>query len=78
MKLRKLNKENFIELCKFRLKHESKDFTKIYIEDDTFKHFNGVSFIVKSNKWADYRFSFSFDMFYPDEFMYLLGLGVEF
>ena len=78
MKLKNLKQENFIELCKFRLKHESKDFTKISIEDDTFKYFNGVSFIVKSDKWADYRFSVSFDMFYPDEFMYLLGLGVEF
>ena len=78
MKLKNLKKENFIELCKLRLRHESKDFTEITIEDDTFRYFNGVSFIVKSNKWADYRFSVSFDMFYPDEFMYLLGLGVEF
>jgi hypothetical protein len=29
-------------------------------------------------KVGDYRFSVSFGMFYPDEFMYLLGLGVEF
>ena len=78
MKLKNLKQENFIELCKLRLKHESKDFTKISIEDDTFKYFNGVSFIVKSDKFDDYRFSVYFDTFYPDEFMYLLGLGVEF
>jgi hypothetical protein len=78
MKLKNLKKENFIELCKLRLRHESKDFTEITIEDDTFRYFNGVSFIVKSDKFADYRFSVSFDMFYPDEFMYLLGLDVEF
>jgi hypothetical protein len=65
-------------LAKLRLKHKGKDFTEITIEDDTFKYFNGVSFIVKSDKCADYVFSVSFDMFYPDEFMYLLGLGVEF
>ena len=78
MKLKNLKQENFIELCKLRLKHKNKDFTKISIEDDTFRYFNGVSFIVKSDKWADEVFSVSFDMFYPDEFMYLLGLGVEF
>jgi hypothetical protein len=78
MKLENLKQENFIELCKLRLKHKKEDFTEITIEDATFRYFNGVSFIVKSDKWADYRFSFSFDMFYPDEFMYLLGLGVEF
>ena len=38
MKLKNLKQENFIELCKFRLKHDSKDFTKISIEDDTFKY----------------------------------------
>jgi len=78
MKLKHLTQENFIELAKLRLKHEDKDFTEITIEDDTFRYFNGVSFIVKSNEWSDYRFSVSFDMFYPDEFMYLLELGVEF
>ena len=78
MKLKNLKQENFIELCKLRLRHENKDFTEINIEDDTFRYFKGVSFIVKSDKFADYRFSVSFDMFYPDEFMYLLGLGVEF
>ena len=78
MKLTNLKKEDFIHLAKLRLKHKGKDFTEITIEDDTFEYFNGVSFIVKSDKWADYIFSVSFDMFYPDEFMYLLGLGVEF
>jgi hypothetical protein len=78
MKLKKLKRENFIELCKLRLKHENKDFTEMTIKDDTFKYFNGVSFIVKSDKCADYRFSVSFDMFYPDEFMYLLEIGVKF
>ena len=78
MKLKNLKQENFIELCKLRLIHENIDFTEITIEDDTFRYFNGVSFIVKSDKWSDYRFSVSFDMFYPDEFMYLLGLGVQF
>lgn len=78
MKLKDLNKENFIDLCKLRLKHENKDFIEITIQDDTFKYFNGVSFIVKSEKFTDYLFSLSFDMFYPDEFIYLLNLGVEF
>jgi len=79
MKLENLKQENLIELCKLRLKHKEEDFTEITIEDATFRYFNApVSFIVKSDKWADYRFSFSFDMFYPNEFMYLLGLGVEF
>jgi hypothetical protein len=78
MKLENLKRENFIEFCKLRLKNENKDFTEIIIEDDTFRHFNGISFIVKSDKWADYRFSVSFDMFYPNEVMYLWGLGVEF
>lgn len=78
MKLKNLKQDNFIEICKLRLRHENKDFTEITIEDDTFRYFNGVSFIVKSDKFADYRFSVSFDMFYPDEFMYLLELGVEF
>ena len=78
MKPQNLKHENDIQLCKLRLKNESKEFTKISIEDDTFKYFNGVSFIVKSDKTADYRFSVSFKMFYPNEFMYLLGLGVKF
>ena len=78
MKLENLKQNQLIDLCKLRLKHKNQDFTEITIEDDTFEYFNGVSFIVKSEKWADYRFSVSFDMFYPDEFMYLLGLGVEF
>lgn len=78
MKLENLNRKNFIELCKLRLKHKGKDYKSIAIEDDTFIYFNGVSFIVKSDKWGDYRFSISFDKFYPDEFMYLLALGVEF
>ena len=78
MKVKNLKQENFIELCKLRLKHENRDFTEVSIEDDTFKYFNGVSFIVKSDEYLDYRFSVSFDMFYPDEFMYLLGLGVKF
>lgn len=78
MKLKNLKQKNFIELAKLRLKHKGKDFTEITIEDDTFRYFNGVSFIVKSDKWVDEVFSVSFDMFYPDEFMYLLGLGVEF
>ena len=62
MKLKNLKDENFIKLCKLRLKHENKDFTEITIEDDTFRYFNGVSFIVKSDKWSDYRFLVSFDM----------------
>jgi len=78
MNLKNLKKQNFIDLCKLRLGNEGKDFADIYIDDDTFKYFNGVSFIVRSDNWADYCFSVSFDMFYPDEFMYLLGLGVEF
>jgi len=78
MKPQNLKQNQFIELCKLRLKNKNKDFTEITIEDATFKHFDGVSFIVKSDKWSDYRFSISFDMFYPDEFVYLLGLGVEF
>jgi hypothetical protein len=78
MELENLNQSQFIELCKLRLKNKNKDYTEITIEDATFRYFNGVSFIVKSDKWADDRFSFSFDMFYPNEFMYLLGLGVEF
>jgi hypothetical protein len=78
MKLINLKPENFIELCKIRLTQEDQEFTEIIIEDSTFKYFNGVSFIVKSDKWADYRYSFHFDMFYPKEFMYLFGLGVEF
>jgi hypothetical protein len=77
MKLENLKQENFIEMCKLRLKHENKDFTEITIEDDTFRCYNGVSFIVKSEKFSDYRFSVSFDMFYPDEFMYLLGLCIR-
>jgi len=78
MELKNLKHENFIQLCKLRLKNENKDFTEITIEDDSFRHFNGISFIIKSDKWSDYRFSISFGMFYPDEFMYLLGLGVKF
>lgn len=78
MELKNLKRENFIDLAKLRLKHKGRDFTEITIEDDTFKYFNGVSFIVKSDKWTDYLFPVSFDMFYPDEFMYLLGLGVKF
>jgi len=78
MKLKNLKKEQLIKLCEFRLKHENKYFTEISIEDKSFKYLNGVSYIVKSDKWSDYRFSVSFDMFYPDEFMYLLELGVEF
>lgn len=61
-----------------RLKNKGEDFSEVCIEDNSFKYFNGTSFIVKSDKFADYRFSFSFDMFYPDEFKYLLGLGVKF
>ena len=75
MKLENLKQNQLIDLCKLRLKHKKQDFTEIIIEEE---YFNGISFIVKSNKWADYRFPISFDMFYPDEFMYLLGLGVEF
>ena len=78
MELKNLKQNQLIELCKLRLKHKKQDFTEIIIEDDAFEHFNGVSFIVKSDKWADYRFAISFDMFYPNEFMYLLGLGVKF
>lgn len=78
MTLKNLKTENFIKIAELRLKHENKDFTEITIEDDTFKYFNGVSFIIKSDKFADYRFSIHLDKFYPDEFMYLLGLGVKF
>ncbi len=45
MKLKNLKQENFILLCKLRLKHENKDFTEITIEDDTFRYFNGDSFM---------------------------------
>ena len=78
MKLKNLKPENLIELAKLRLKHQNKYFTDVIIEDNTFRYFNGVCFIVKSDKWDDYLLSVSFDMFYPDEFLYLLGLGVEF
>jgi hypothetical protein len=76
--IKNLNQENFIELCKLRLKHKNEEYTEIIIDDDSFKYFNGVSFIVKSDKYQDSVFSMSFDMFYPDEFMYLLELGVVF
>ena len=75
MEIKNLSKENLIELGKLRLINKNQDFTEITIEDE---YFNGISFIVKSNKWADYRFPVSFEMFYPNEFMYLLGLGVKF
>lgn len=75
MEIKNLSKENLIELGKLRLINMNQDFTEITIEEE---YFNGISFIVKSNKWADYRFPISFEMFYPNEFMFLLKLGVKF
>lgn len=78
MTLKNLTEENFIELCKLRLKHKGQDFTEIKIDDDSFNYFYGVSFIISSEKYDDYLFPISFEMFYPDEFIYLLDLGIDF
>lgn len=78
MTLKNLTEENLIGLCKLRLKHKGEDFLEIKIDDDSFNYFNGVSFLISSEKYDEYLLSISFDMFYPDEFMYLLDLGVEF
>lgn len=79
MDIKELSKEQLIQLAKLRLFNEGKEyFTELILEDSGFKYFNGVSFIVKSNKWADWIFNFSFRMFYPNEFMYLLSIGVKF
>lgn len=79
MDIKELSKEQLIQLVKLRLFNEGKeDFTEVIIEESSFKYFNGVSFIVKSNKCADWVFNFSFRMFYPNEFMYLLSIGVKF
>ena len=74
----KLSRENSIHLCELRLKNEGEEFTEIIIEDDSFKHFNGISFIVKSDQWQDYRFTFPFTKFYPNEFKFLIDLGFSF
>jgi hypothetical protein len=76
--LKNLNLENYIKLCKLRLGNMDRIFTEISIEDSSFKYFDGVAFIIKSNECHDYRYSFHFDVFYPNEFMYLLSIGVEF
>lgn len=76
--LKNLNKENYIELCKLRLENMEKDFTEISIDDSSFKYFDGVAFLVKSNICHDYRYSFHFDVFYPNEFMYMLSIGIKF
>lgn len=81
MKLNNLTTENYIKLCYLRLMHseyKNINIIEIIIEDSSFKYFNGVSFIIKSSDVSDLRFSFSFDKFYPNEFMYLLSLGVIF
>jgi len=78
MSIRDLTSEQYIELGKLRLNHSDEDFTEILINDVSFEYFNGVSFIIKSDKWADLISPCTLNMFYPDEFMYLLSIGVEF
>jgi len=72
--LKNLTDEQLIKLCELRLSNENIEFTEIKIEDKSFTYLNGVSFIIKSEKFRDFRHIFSFDKFYPEEFIYIMTL----
>lgn len=78
MKIEELDNNQLIKFCEIRLNYIKKDFSEILIEDASFKHYNGVTFLIKSDNYRDELFHFSFEMFYPTEFYHLINLGVKF
>lgn len=82
MKITELKDEEYEILMMRRLVNQgSKLFpiSRIVVEDKLFGHpSSSISFIVYSESFADSRQWIELSCFYPDEFFYLMSLGVEF
>ena len=79
-----LTTEQLIELAKLRLVHEQTNIepTEIILNKKRYypesKGIYAVDFLVKSKRWADFILFVAFTKMYPDEFLYLQKLGIEF
>ena len=89
MKYKDLTDEQLKKIARMRLKNErakikptkiiiSEKATRNHCIDSGQKAYFSVGFIVKSKEWSDYKFYINFTKFFPNEFLFMQNIGIEF
>lgn len=89
MKYKDLTDYQLKELAKMRLKNERAKINplKIIISEKSIRNhcidsgqkaYFSVGFIVKSKQWSDHQFYINFTKFFPNEFLFMQEIGIDF